>query len=57
MTTASTGSARSIARPKADSDIYTALMLVAFLFVLVATIYVGYRAMTLFGSVLPPPGS
>ena len=57
MTTASTGSARSTVRPRADSDVYTALMLVAFLFVLVATIYVGYRAVTLFGNVLPMPGS
>lgn len=57
MTTASTGSARSTGRPQAESDVYTALMLVAFLFVLVATIYVGYRAWTLFGGVLPPPGS
>jgi hypothetical protein len=32
-------------------------MLVAFLFVLTATIYVGYRAFVLFGSVIPLPGS
>ncbi|MBU0637492.1 MAG: hypothetical protein KKB50_01400 [Planctomycetes bacterium] len=46
----------SSSRPRADNDIYTALMVVAFLFVLVATVYVGYRATTLFGSLLPPGG-
>jgi hypothetical protein len=40
-----------------ENDIFTALTAVAFLFVLAATIYVGYRAVTLFGSLLPPPGS
>jgi hypothetical protein len=44
------------ARPDADSDVYTVLMLIAFLFVLTATIYVGYRAVELFGTILPPPG-
>lgn len=44
-------------RPAADNDVYTALAAIAFLFVLVATIYVGYRAMTLFGTLLPPGGS
>lgn len=53
----STGSGRSVTRPKAENDIYTALMLVAFLFVLAATFYVGYRALSLFGTLLPPPGS
>lgn len=40
-----------------ESDIYTVLVLVAFLFVLAATVYVGYRAQTLFGTLLPPGGS
>lgn len=41
----------------AENDIYTVLMVISFLTVLIATIYVGYRAQTLFGSVFPPPGS
>lgn len=57
MSTLNTGSGRSTARPRAESDVYTVLMIVAFLFVLVATIYVGYRAYTFFGTLLPPPGS
>jgi hypothetical protein len=44
-------------RSSADNDIYTALILVAFLFVLTATIFVGFRAQTLFGTLLPPGGS
>lgn len=44
-------------RPSAENDIYTALVIVAFLFVLVAATYVGYRAQTLFGTLLPPGGS
>lgn len=44
-------------RPKAENDIYTALIVVAFLFILTATIYVGFRAVTLFGGLIPPPGS
>jgi len=43
-------------RAVAENDIYTALIVIAFLFVLVATIYVGFRAQTLFGTLLPPPG-
>lgn len=54
MSQISSGSSRP--RPSADNDIYTALSLVAFLFILMATIFVGYRAMTLFGSLLPPGG-
>jgi flagellin-like protein len=56
MTMASSGPARG-SRTKAESDIYTVLVVVAFLFVLTATIYVGYRVFDLFGTVLPPPGS
>ena len=44
-------------RPTSDNDIYTALQLVAFLFVLTATIYVAYRGAALFGGVIPPGGS
>lgn len=40
-----------------ESDVYTVLMMVAFLFVLTATVFVGYRAQTLFGTLLPPGGS
>lgn len=58
MAKSPTTPARSaVNRPKADNDVYTALILAAFLFMLVALIYVGYRTMTLFGSLLPPPGS
>ena len=44
-------------RLSAENDIYTALMVVAFLFVLAAAIYVGYRAQVLFGTLVPLPGS
>ncbi len=46
-------------RPRAvavDNDIYTVLLLVSFLFLLAATVYVAYRAVTMFGGVLPPGG-
>ncbi|MEW6199664.1 MAG: hypothetical protein AB1601_13505 [Planctomycetota bacterium] len=43
--------------PIGESDIYTVLLLVSFLFLLVATIYVAYRAVTLFGGLLPPGGA
>jgi len=46
-----------LSRPSAENDVYTALIVVAFLFVLTATIYVGYRAQTLFDTLLPPGGS
>lgn len=55
MSTMNTGPGPS--QTSGENDIYTALTVVAFLFVLAATIYVGYRAVTLFGSLLPPPGS
>ncbi len=45
------------ASPSSESDIYTVLIIVAFLFVIIATVYVGYRAMQLFGTVLPPGGA
>jgi hypothetical protein len=51
----SSGSSRP--RGSADNDVYTTLMVVAFLFVLIATIFVGYKAMTLFGGLMPPPGT
>lgn len=44
-------------RTAADNNVYTALSLISFLMVLVATIYVGFRAQTLFGTLLPPGGS
>ena len=44
-------------RPSAENDVYTALMVVAVLFVLAALIYVGYRAQVLFGTLVPLPGS
>ncbi len=43
-------------RPAAESDIYTALLLIAFLCLLSATVYVGYRAVTMLGGLLPPGG-
>ncbi len=56
MTMASPGPVRT-PRTKADNDVYTVLVIVSFLFVLAATLYVGFRALELFGTVLPPPGS
>ena len=53
MTTPSTGSSR----PSGENDVYTGLIFTACLFLLVATAYVGFRAMELFGTVLPPGGS
>lgn len=44
-------------RTSGENDVYTALSVVAFLFVLAATAYVGYKVQTLFGTLLPPPGS
>lgn len=44
-------------RQSGDNDIYTVLMLVGFLFVLIATVYVAYRAQTLFGTLIPFGGS
>jgi len=55
MSTGPSGS--GAVRPGAENDVYTALVVVSFLFVLIATIYVGYRAVTLFGTLLPPGGS
>ena len=42
---------------RADNDVYTVLVLVSFLFVLAETLYVGFRAVELFDTILPPPGS
>ena len=53
ISTTSSGASRS----SGENDVYTVLMLVAFLFVLTATIYVGYIAQTMFGTLLPPGGS
>ncbi len=41
----------------AENDIYTALIVVAFLFTLAATAFLIYRTQALFGGVLPPGGS
>lgn len=43
-------------RAPAENDIYTVLIMIAFIMVLAATIYVGYQAQTLFGAVIPPAG-
>jgi len=56
MTTINTGPGRT-SRPSGESDIYTVLLCVAFLFLLAAVAYVGYRAHTLFGGLLPPGGA
>ncbi len=42
--------------PRAENDVYTALLVVAFLFALAATILVIYKAQVLFGWLLPPAG-
>jgi hypothetical protein len=55
MTSLNTGP--RTARPSGETDVYTALLLVAFLFLLTATIYVAYRSVTLFGGLLPPGGA
>ncbi len=39
-----------------ENDVYTVLAIIGFLFLVVALIYVGYRAQTMFGSVIPAPG-
>ncbi|MGE3182709.1 MAG: hypothetical protein AB7N71_13845 [Phycisphaerae bacterium] len=44
-------------RIAAENDIYTGLIFAAFLFLLAATIYVGYKMVALFGTLLPPGGS
>ena len=53
---ASPGTARSSGL-RAENDIYTVLMLISFLFVLCATVYVAVKATTLFGRLLPAGGS
>ena len=55
--TTMTGTPRVATRPAADNDIYTILLLISFLSLLVATIYVGYRMATLLGGLLPPGGA
>lgn len=44
------------ARPAAENDIYTALLLISFLFVIAAIAYVAYKSVSLFGGLLPPGG-
>jgi hypothetical protein len=55
MTSMNTGPGFS--RPGGENDVYTVLLLVAFLFLLVATVYVAYRAVTLLGGLLPAGGA
>ncbi len=43
-------------RPPAENDVYTVLVVVAFLCILAATVFVGFQAQTLFGTLLPPAG-
>lgn len=43
-------------RQDGDSDVYTVLLIVAFLSLLLSTVYVGYRATTMLGGLLPPGG-
>ena len=54
--TTSSGAARS-SGVRAENDVYTVMMLISFLFVLSATIYVAVKATTLFGGLLPKGGS
>jgi len=54
MTSANPGP--RLSRPAADNDIYTVLMCIAFLFLLTATIYVAYRAITQLGGLFPAAG-
>ncbi len=44
-------------RPSADNDVYTVLVLVSFLSMLGATLFVAYKSVSMFGSMLPPGGS
>ena len=43
-------------RRDGGDDIYAALIFIAFLAVLIATVYVGYRAQVLFGKIIPIGG-
>ncbi len=54
MTSLNPGPGRT--RQAAENDVYTALLCVAFVCLLGSAIYVGYRAVTLFGGLLPPGG-
>jgi hypothetical protein len=45
------------ARSSSNNDIYAVLLFIAVVFLLFATIYVGYRAQTMFGGLLPPGGA
>jgi hypothetical protein len=55
MANVSPGPGRS-SRP-AENDVYTVLLCVSLLFLLLATTYVVYRAVRLFGGLLPPGGA
>ncbi len=41
----------------AENDVYTVLLLIALVALLAAIIYVAYRAVTMFGGLLPPTGA
>ncbi len=56
MTGMNTGAVRP-PRPTAENDIYTVLLGIAFLSLLAAAVYVSYRALALFGTLLPPGGA
>jgi hypothetical protein len=45
-----------LARPAGESDVYTVLLIISTLALLTATIYVAYRSVTQFGSLIPPAG-
>ena len=55
MTSANSGP--RLGRPSGESDVYTVLLVIAFLSLLAATIYLAYRAMAMFGGLLPPGGA
>lgn len=57
MSRVNTGPRAAAARPAAGSDIYTVLLIAGALALLLAIIYVAYRAQTLFGGILPPGGA
>lgn len=57
MSRITTGPRAASARPAVGSDVYTVLLIAGALALLLAIIYVAYRAQTLFGGILPPGGA
>lgn len=51
------GSSPSPRPTSGDEDVYTALIFTAFLFVLIGTIFVAYRANAAFGGIFPAGGN